>query len=70
MLFRFQRNVFLTNVFEKYSDIKFHDISPIVIRGVTIRKIEKTEEIILEIMITFSRVFSLTFHETIGVCFN
>jgi len=54
---------------KKCSDTKFYYISPSGIRGVAIRKIEKTEQIILEIMIENFSVFSLNFYENFEVYF-
>jgi hypothetical protein len=66
----FKGTYFSPHAFEKYSDMKLHDISSSGFRSVAIRKTVKRDQIILEIAIKFSSVFSLNLHENIDVYFN
>ena len=43
----FQRNLFSPHAFKKYSDIKFHAISPNGIEDFSVRKIDQKVQIIL-----------------------
>ena len=47
MLVTLQRKLFSSHAFKKYSDIKFHAISPNGIEDYAVRKIDKKVQIIL-----------------------